>query len=186
MSDGQSPYRDDGRTQRHAPCAPVEIATKIALRQQRPWTAYLAWVGVVASSTAMAVADPPWPGLLFGLVLALLAVASARRKLTVVADALPSGCAFTPEGLVLEGIHGTSHWHYDAVTEVTRDGPWLLLVLRGGLFLVLHADAPGEPPLEAWLTARLPRLARARSEIRLLALGVAYASLAAAAVLLRR
>lgn len=191
--DRNGPFRRDARVERSAECAPAPIAWDVIMRGgglglRLP--AYLGLIGVATVGMALGLPGRPVHAGIVGVGIVALGIwihvylRRARARSTEGASALPRRCAFTADGMILEGTHGRSEWVYGAIRTIRRHGPWLAIELRGNQRLVVRADAPGDAQLAEWLAARAPGLEHdaSSSQRTLLLLAILYALLAAAAV----
>lgn len=191
--DQNGPFRRDARVERTVECAPVAVAWDVVTRGGGiglPLAGYLGTIGVVTAGLAVALPGRPTHAGVVGVAVVLLAAwigvhfRRARARSEQAGSALPRRCAFTTDGLILEGTHGRSEWTYAAIRAIRQQGRWLAIELGDAQMLVVRADAPGDQLLAEWLAARAPRLVRDASSPghTLLLLAILYLMLAAAAV----
>ena len=188
--DQNGPFRRDARVERSVECAPVAVAWDVIMRGGGiglPLAGYLGTIGVATAGLAVALPGRPLQAAVIGIAIVLLAawvrvqLRRARARSVDAGSALPRRCAFTTDGMILEGTHGRSEWTYSAIRTLRQQGRWLAIELRDAQMLVVRADAPGDQLLAEWLAARAPRLEHdASSPPRtLLLLAILYVMLAA-------
>ncbi len=185
------PFRSDARVERRAECAPPAEAWTVMARAAplRTWTvAYLLVLMAGTALLALTVPAAKTPGLVTTGALALLTMLIVqvflRQRRT--AEAAPAQrCWFTREAVVLASDTGESAWRYEGVRGLERVGPWLLVVFEGEFVAVLRAEGAEGDALVSFLmertTQRAPSEHRARV-LRLVALGVTWVSIVAAAI----
>jgi hypothetical protein len=161
---------------------------RIARARSLLWIAgpvYYAVLGVTTIAAAIAL-GALMSGIAMGMALLAFAFWLTKRihesSRRLVEDEA-ARCIFTADTLCHEGPHGHTVWSYDAIRSIEARDRWLVLTLRGELFLVVSDQTMGDQSLASWIAMRATHLTHRPSRTRvLLLLGILYIAIAIAIV----